>query len=396
MTPPLTRRDWLRRSAGALAGAALTPTALAGGPPPAPAGRAASAAGAPAGPLDVVDFASLKANVYAYDLRNGGPNLRLHETLGDYDAALDAVAGRPPAPQLANGLYVSAVEGVRLKGRFLDVSHDLQLQQRIALSESVYRREVPAVRLGYLEPVLDDPGKMETWLDTLPWHDPWSCGNLTMDTAWALAAAWKLHGDDRAREALDVWFEWHDREADPRTGFWDPLVVGSLHRAMAGGMHQFGIYFLMGREVPYPEAALRATLSLQNGFGLFAAEGASHHSSDVDGVFVIANLYNRYGLLEDAVKPALERALDATLRLFHPDGGGINRYGVDAEPDAWATWVRTACVGWCSRILGVEAFAGPWELDSHRHPFVSEDAGLGVPDPTTAAWFDAVPWPRPL
>ena len=390
--PSLTRRAWLRRSAGVLAGAALAPAALASGPPAAPP----PSAGGPSGPLDVVDFASLKANVYAYDYAHGGPGLRLHETLGDYDEALAAVAGQPPAPQLANGLYVSAVEGVRLKERFLDVSHDLQLQQRVALSEAIYRQEVPAVRLGYLEPVLDDPGKMATWLDTLPWHDPWSCGNLTMDTAFALAAAWKLHGDDRARQALDVWFEWHDREADPATGFWDPLVVGSLHRAMAGAVHQYGIYWMLGRETPHPEQAVKATLRLQNGFGLFSDVYPSHHSSDVDGVFLLANLYNRYGMLEGEVRPALRRALDATLKLFHPDGGGINRLGVDTEPDGWATWVRTACVGWCSRILGVEAFAGPWELDSHRHPFVSEDADRGVPDPATDAWFDAVPWPRPL
>ena len=393
MTPPISRRSWLRRSASALGAAALAPVAACAATPAA----ARPLVVPPAGPLaSVTDFASLKANVYAFDARNGDQSLRLHETLGDYDRALARVgAGTPAGEQLANGLYRSAVESVALKERFLDVPHDLMLRQRVALSEAIYRQHVPAVRLHYLEPVLEDPGAFETWLDTLPWHDPWSCGNLTMDSAWALAVAWKLHGDDRARQALDVWFDWHDRHADPETGFWDPRVVGSLHRAMAGAVHQYGIYWLLGRETPYPEEAMRATMRLQNGFGLFTPEYPSHHSSDVDAVFLLANLYNRYGILEAEVKASLERALAATLRLFHPEGGGINRYGVDTEPDGWATWVRTASVGWCSRVLGVEAFAGPWELDSHRHPFVSEDADAGVPDPSSPEWFDAVPWPRP-
>ena len=396
---PLSRRDWLRRSAAAAAGAALAPVASAL-PVSALPTSARPVAAAPtqwgATDLDVTDFESLRANVYAFEAAHPrGPFFWLHEMLGDYPAVLADADRSLPQTQLPNGLFPAAVDGILFKRRFLDVTHDLLIRQRGGIADSIYLQTVPPHRFAYLEPMLADTAAVETWLDTLPWHDPWSCGNLTMDLAYALLAAWKLHGDERAREALDVWFAWHDREADPDHGFWDPRVVGSLYRAMAGGMHQFGIYFMMGREVPYPEAALRATLRLQNGYGLFAQEHPSHNSSDIDGVFVIANLYNRYGFAETEVKASMERVLAATLPLFHPAGGGINRLGMDTEPDPWSTWVRTACVGWAARILDVEAFAGPWELDSHRHPFMSEDAGLGVPDPASEAWYDAVGWPRP-
>jgi hypothetical protein len=91
----------------------------------------------------------------------------------------------------------------------------------------------------------------------------------------------------------------------------------------------------------------------------------------------------------------LERAFEANLKCFHPDGGAVSRAGVDREADAWSTWCRVAIAGWSSRILRLPEYQGPWDF-SHRHPFHSEDGGKGLPNWLDAQWYDAADWPRPV
>ncbi len=341
----------------------------------------------------ITDFKSLKANIDRYAERTGARPLATYAILGDIESAREVAPMGSLDRQREDGLCDEFFDRIGFWGKAYHPTMDLFKKIRGFVSQCVHLKTAPRRRLAFLD-FLMRPGAAAQWIETMPWRHPWGVGNILMDTAYALAFEWKVCANPAARGALDDWFAWHDDHLDPTNGYWDPEHIGETRNLMAGAMHQYGIYFMFGREIKYPEAAVEATLSLQEPTGLFSPDTYSHNCLDIDAVFIIANLYNRYQVTEAAVRACLERAFEANLKCFHPDGGGMHRVGVDAAPDWWSTQCRVAILGWCARILSIDDFDGPWGF-TPRHPFTTEDGGRGLPDWDSDDWYDAADWPRP-
>lgn len=184
-----------------------------------------------------------------------------------------------------------------------------------------------------------------------------------------------------------------DPRLDPETGYCDFGNTGKLRNCMAGAMHQYGIYFLFGKELKYLERIVAATLSLQEPTGLFSPDSFSNNCLNIDAVFIRTNLYHRYGVQQAKIQIALERAFEANLKCFHPEGGAMHRAGIDSAP-GWSTWCRISIVGWSARILGIREYDGPWDFRP-RHRFKSEDGGKSLPNWTDEKWYAATDWPKP-
>ena len=348
----------------------------------------------PSKEIKVTDFKSLKENVFAYaDKQNGisAGGMAVFAMLNELEYARKNTDLSYIDQQLENGLFPSAANGFKLYPQMFYTMHELFIDQRDSMSGSVHAWKKPPHPLVYIHPLTERPELVVNWIESLGWDDPWSAGNLDMDLAYALAYEWKMMGNNRAQDALQVWFDWHDENIDPATCYWDPENSGNLYHMMAGAMHQMGIYFMFNHDLPYPENAIDATIKTQVRTGLFSPHYFSHNSSDIDGVFIIANIYNKYQVREKAVKESLEKAFEANLKCFHPTGGAVNRLGIDKEADWWSTWCRTQIAGLCARILGISDFNGPWKFQQ-RHPFIAEDGGNNLPDWESEAWRKAAGW----
>lgn len=384
-----TRRGTRRQALCAIAGAGVT------------AGAAKAAVKEPAAaqrlPQDwkwdqsIKDFATLKQNVMKFSARKG-PNIAALSVLGEIEQCRNTMSAGFLAQQAPSG-WLRTIDALVIGGEGYRPFHEMMIKQREKISECIHLKQVPKHRLRYLDPLMN-PRAMRMWIETQDWRFPWAVGNIDMDTAFALAFEWKVMGNAKAQEALAAWFDWHDRNFDPKTGFWDFARTGRLRDCMAGAMHQFGIYFMFNRDLRYPEQAADATVALQEPTGLFAPDSYSNNCLDIDAVFILANIYNKYGVRKAKIREALERAFAANLKCFHPDGGAMNRVGIDKQPDWWSTWCRIAIVGWSARILGISEYEGPWDFRP-RHPFKCEDGGKSLPDWTDGKWYDAADWPRP-
>ncbi|MGK7396762.1 MAG: hypothetical protein ACNS62_19450 [Candidatus Cyclobacteriaceae bacterium M3_2C_046] len=346
--------------------------------------------------INVTNFDTLKNSLFAYAQKRSGISaggMAIFAMLNQLDYARQKTDLSYIDQQLGNGLFPAAAGGFKLYPEMFYTMHELFIDQRDSMSGSVHAWKRPPHPLRYLHPLVERSELVVNWIESLGWDDPWSAGNLDMDLGYALAFEWKMMGNSKAQDALQVWFDWHDNNFDPETCYWDPQNSGNLYRMMAGAMHQMGIYFMFNHELPYPENAIDATLKTQTRTGLFTPHYFSHNSSDIDGVFIIANVYNKYQVREKEVKESLERAFEANLKCFHPTGGAVNRLGVDQEADWWSTWCRTEITGLCARVLGINDFNGPWKFQQ-KHPFISEDGGKSLPDWESEDWMAAAGWKK--
>ncbi len=346
----------------------------------------------------VRDFPSLKQSVQrlAYQSAKAKATSSMSGTLtllGGIDIVRKEGSLEFLAEQAPSG-WLRSIDGLVLRGEGYRPIQEILIRHRERMGQCIALKRCPKYRFAFLDPLMVSPQAMKVWIETQDWTNPWAVGNVDMDTAFALAFEWKVNGNERAQAALSAWFDWHDRNIDPKTGFWDFASTGAVLRAMAGGMHQLGIYFLFGREVPYHERAVETTLKLQQPNGLFSPDTFGHHGLDMDAVFVLANLYNRYGDAVPRVRAALQRAFEANLKCFRHEGGAVSIDGVNQVPDAWSTWCRVAVAGWSARILKISEYQGPWDF-THRHPFHSEDGGKELPGWLDDKWYDATDWPRP-
>jgi hypothetical protein len=120
--------------------------------------------------------------------------------------------------------------------------------------------------LGFARPWLD-PQVLKAWLAERDLRDPWQEGNNIVNLAGFLMLIAR-HGDASeqasVRSCLEILFAWHDRLQEPSTGFWgvgqlsDPLRA--LH-AMAGSMHNYHLWYALGRPLPHQDKAIDWSLA---------------------------------------------------------------------------------------------------------------------------------------
>jgi len=221
--------------------------------------------------------------------------------------------------------------------------------------------ERPA-RLDFARPWLE-PLRLEAWLARRDLRDPWQEGNnivnlgsfllLLRDQGTSAEAA-------AAATALGLMFDWHDRLQEPSTGFWgvgqhaDPLRA--LH-AMAGSMHNFHLWYLTGRPLPYQDKAVDYAL----------AQPAAVDSAciDVDLVDLIVHGLMLTGHRREDCLVWLRTLLPRLLTIQNPDGGfpdvreGVRRQdgwvNGYAEPqglsNTFSTWFRWIAIAMICDVL---------------------------------------------
>ena len=119
--------------------------------------------------------------------------------------------------------------------------------------------------LDFARPFLD-PLHLGAWLSRRDLRDPWQEGNNIVNLGGFLIGLARSHDTERAAvRALEALFDWHDRLQEPSTGFWgvgqhaDPERL--LH-AFAGSMHNYHLFYALGRPIPFHERAIDHVLSL--------------------------------------------------------------------------------------------------------------------------------------
>jgi Beta-galactosidase/beta-glucuronidase len=143
----------------------------------------------------------------------------------------------------------------------------------------------PERPFAWAKPILRDGASMEAWIRGPHWSIVWPGSHVTSGVPAALAMTGEGSGD-----FFDWYFDWLDREADPRTGFWQRGLVHRLRlirrptkHEMGGAFHMYYVYERFGRPWLYPERIVDESLRLQHANGLWDKDAP--YCIDLDGLY---------------------------------------------------------------------------------------------------------------
>jgi hypothetical protein len=253
--------------------------------------------------------------------------------------------------------------------------HALDALAAAGASETPFR---PPAALDFFEP-FRDRRTLDTWLDGLGFDDFWFSSNYVM---FLLFFALVCEGEQSptAHRVLD----YLDARQDPETGFWGTAQGASRFNGMAGAFHVYGFYRHLRRPIAYEDAAIRATLALQEKSGLFGDAGGGA-CEDVDAIDILVKLRPGSPAQAREVSVALERALAGLARCRRPDGGyswksadagahheitysGLERLRARSdESDVWSAWFRPLGIALAAEHLGS---LGRWRPVFRRLPLL--------------------------
>ena len=218
------------------------------------------------------------------------------------------------------GLFVDP----EAKERVTDHTHDEEHLKRqlttFCLSAVEALGGKPSFPLNFLNN-WKDAKSLINWLDNLNWENPWNSGNKVMFLAICFSYNYEHFGDDKAREALDVWFDWMDRHQNPETGFWGTSRDSNYFVGMGGFYHQFLIYEYFDRELHYVERIIDRILTLQQPDGLYFYGQGGGTCEDIDGIAPLVHFYHKYDYRRNNIKASLKRSLSAIMDNQNEDGG---------------------------------------------------------------------------
>ncbi len=240
--------------------------------------------------------------------------------------------------------------------------------------------------LAFVRPFLE-PLILKAWLADRDWRDPWQEGNNIVNLGGFLLLAKRfgdVHDATKVDTALAILFDWHDRNQDPGTGFWgvgQSSDATRLLHAFAGSMHNFHLWYVLGRPLPYQDRAVDYVLT----------RPTSVHSAciDVDEIDLLVHARSMIDHRREEIDAWLAAKLDALLAFQNADGGfadeceGVRRQdgwvGGYAEPqglsNTFATWFR-----WIAIAMAVDALH-----PGRRHWRFRRSIGIGYRRATEAA-----------
>jgi hypothetical protein len=215
--------------------------------------------------------------------------------------------------------------------------------------------------LDFAQPWLD-PQVLKAWLAERDLRDPWQEGNNIVNLAGFLMMMARHGGATRAQvdTCLAIVFDWHDRLQEPATGFWgvgqlsDP--VRALH-AMAGSMHNFHLWYALGRPLPYQDKAVDWSLA--------QPPRIDSACIDVDLVDLLVHAHGQIDHRRAEIETWLRTMLPQLLAFQNADGGFADtREGVRRQ-DGWvrgyeepqglsntfATWFRWTAIAMVADCL---------------------------------------------
>lgn len=198
-----------------------------------------------------------------------------------------------------------------------------------------------------LLPILTSYEKFDRWithLDFRPtwqhikakkigWHYIWRGSHVGGGIAAIIGMTqhlfknWWAKHDVSGERWFNWYFAWLDKEARPKTGFWQRAFWNMVYRKptmidMAGAVHFYWIYEAMDSPLPYPEKIIESTLPLQKQTGLYKKHP---FCIDLDGNFCIIRAYlqlptNKQLVYKNAVYQSAERNFEGTVNYLtkHP------------------------------------------------------------------------------
>lgn len=222
--------------------------------------------------------------------------------------------------QEKTGLFIDPEVSERITDPTHDEEHLYIQLTTFCLSAIEALGSKPDYPLRFLDESKDETA-LTHWLDNLDWDNPWNSGNKVMFLGICLAYNYEHFGDDKAREALDVWFDWMDKHQNPKTGFWGTSRDSDYLRGMGGFYHQFLIYEYFDREVQYADRIVDRILFLQQPDGLYFPGQGGGSCDDLDATAPLVHFYHKYDYRRNDIRASLRRSLPALLENQNPDGG---------------------------------------------------------------------------
>ena len=201
--------------------------------------------------------------------------------------------------------------------------------------------------------------KLDTWMTKRNWDDPWAEGNFVVNIASFYLMAMQ-NDNNKYLPMLEYLLDWHDKNQDPRTGYWGTDKEGfrdTQEHAMAGAAHNFHLYYYMNKPLKYVDKIIDYCID-------YIDEGVRSACLDVDVVDVLAHLHV-YNYRRNDIESSLERYTYKLLQFQNSDGGfcdihkGIRRFDSWVcgywEPqglsNCFATWFRMATLGMIDSVL---------------------------------------------
>lgn len=164
--------------------------------------------------------------------------------------------------------------------------------------------------------------QLEAYLDRLPWHAPSTIsGNQAMFVGILLTYDGSFLEQRRSLEALDVWFDWHDRHSRPTSGFWNAGRMADWYIGMVGAAHQYVLYHFFDRQPPHLERAVDHVLAMQLPDGRFWPLIGSGSCYELDAVQILLVGHKRLPHRREAIAQACRRAAQVVLASRNADGG---------------------------------------------------------------------------
>jgi hypothetical protein len=218
---------------------------------------------------------------------------------------------------------------------------------------------------------------LQDWLNARDWRDAWLEGNNLLFVGQFLIHLRDVEGLACAQEALDLYFQWLEKEVDPATGLWGSNGYCSEAAALYGGYHQLLVFYYEDRDICFPKRLVKTALSLQHVDGGFHRAGGGGACEDVDALDILANLYKRVDYKRPHVRLSLRKALRHLLSMQMPDGGFVYRknepfvhMGIEktASPanhsNLFSTWFRVNTLALIAEILTDDPVAQyPWQFN---------------------------------
>ncbi len=261
------------------------------------------------------------------------------------------------------------------------------------------------------------PDTTRAWLAGLNWAAASNSGNKAMFVGIMLTEAAEA-GQPGAAAGLQAWFDWHDTNADPASGFWGRGRASRYWEGMQGYVHQLVVYNYAGRTQPTLRAAARRTLALQQADGLFSPKGGGGACDDLDALHILTTAHRRFPELRLEIEAALARARVGILANQNPDGGfcwaqrprfglrewlGVARHNLDLhQPDKVTVALRAALAGQLKLARKIETgwsdVGRAWNQSSlwdtwFRLLSLAEIELILTPDSLSAAW-QGIPAPN--
>ena len=215
----------------------------------------------------------------------------------------------------------------------------------------------PALPFAWAVPILADRASMERWIESVNWSIIWPGSHIVSGVPAALAMTGE--GND---DFYEWYFDWLDRNVDPRSGFWCRGLVhrlGIIRRPtkheMGGAFHMYYVYERFGRKWPYPERIVDHTLRLQHANGLWDSDVT--YCIDLDGVYCLTRSSRNAGWYRrDDVYTACLRYLETAERILNDREFLFRRYR-----DSHILTGALAAVAECARFFPeIVRTARPW------------------------------------